>query len=316
MPTIHELVAETITATPEDVGPLAEVLPGPIPRTNAEEFVDDLRRIGPKLVPAGLPDAFNYVYWHLSRGALRAALQNANTTECTYPRFDMPEKVMKTMGIFGELYTSQLQHYVDFVNGDEAALARIQAPWLQSLLHPSIRQLNGHNDWQQFTAGMKTHIEVDLAVANALSGVNNEYWPDFTFRMHDLFLMSSHDLAPALIPSALPSGVKRLMGRMMIRHIDVIRATAWGHSVDIAESYPEALTAAQAAVYEIGPDAVRRQYLSEVATNLDAYGSERIKQVHELGSFATACLVKIGQIERRFMPLGHTASWRDYDLAA
>ena len=276
-------------ASPEDVALLKSALPDSEPIGDMLEFEHTLRQVGEALPQAGLPGAFNYVYWHLTRGTRRAARGEYND-EMPYPVFDMPDKIEKTAGIFGEFYFRQLRSLVRYAEGDQAAFDEVSQSWQISLLHPDV-QCAG-NDWKQFIAGMKTHIESELAPTLKLSGLDEDYYGDYTHGMHRLFHITSHDIAPVLVPGHLPHGLKRAVAVPVLGHIANIRETSWHHSYEIAE-----------------PDTP--EFEADIDT-LDIYTANRIEKTLRLGRSVTRLAAAIQPIEDS-RAVDWTAS---YELAA
>lgn len=236
-----------------DTAPLEKTLPSSEPFARMGDFVAAERRLGPALVAAGLPDAFNGMYGHVSRGAFYAVLKTYAKRGETfyssdypdlqlmlrqlrdYPTFDLPEKVEKTAGIFGELYFSPLRAIAEAIaTGDISALRSVKPGWLRTMLHPVVHEAN--MDGPQAIAGMTVHVDDDLEEALVFSGIVMGYKADFILTMRKIFEMTRMELAPVLVPGPWPSQVKRLLAKPVLNYLSDQRQVAWDRSLVLAEA--------------------------------------------------------------------------------
>lgn len=237
-----------------DIQPLQEALPK-APFGNIVEFVESERRLGPALAAAKLPDAFNGMYGHVSRGAMYGVLKSLALQGQAYynddfpdlpalldawqdtPAFNMPEKVDKTACKFSGLWHAPLGYIGEaMATRDLSVLSKVRPGWLRATLHPLIRY--PHMDGAQAMAGMTEHVDVDLGEALVMSGIVQEYQHDFVHPMRKIFDTTRIDLSPLLVPGPLPHNIKRILAKPILGYLDDRRQCAWQRSLELDAAGP------------------------------------------------------------------------------
>lgn len=215
-----------------DARPLRDALPDPGAQHRIGTFSQTLRRIGRPLVTAGLPDAFNGMYGHVTEGAHQTVLQSRRPPMPGAVTFDLPDKVEEMGGRFGKMYTDPIAIIAEVLETDDLRqLHRVDVGWLLTMLHPTMREAN--MDGVQAMCGMLVHVIRDLAMAMQASGVVLDYESDFKNVMRTIFNWTRIDLAPALVPGPFPNALKRVIARPALGFLASKRSVAWDRSLEL-----------------------------------------------------------------------------------
>jgi len=188
--------------------------------TDSNELVQAMAFVGGELPRLGLSHLvpFNTAYLSLScdvRDTVKkgAAVAGADDFDS---KFQYPETVEKTMGIFAELYFKQVRAHL---NGKSHL---VDDAW-----QPLFYGAAGRNASPgiQFLLGMNAHIVYDLPQALAKSGVTESYYRDYTKTVGLLINEVAEYLGPAYVP-----GTDRMRGYLIGKTVDRIavwREEAW-----------------------------------------------------------------------------------------
>lgn len=295
-------------------GLLAAVPESTVPIARTDEFIDVLRSAGRGLVAANMQDVFNYVYWHLTTEVLHTINQDNNSLDYQYPVFEMNDKVEQMTGIFGDLYLRQLRHYGEWVEGDDEAINRMNAPWLYALFHPAMAA--GRADGPKFLAGMKAHIQADLFMAVEKGGIDEDYHADYSGPIQTLIQKVTHELAPALVPVPGPNQLRRMKMFVgpIVGYIGTIREVAWDNALQLAEAKA---TDAETRLWAVENDLPYHESDSDEAFLVQDVHNRARRSIDTMLTVASGPMEIGSRLVRQATSLAHSsgASWRTYGQA-
>ncbi|HET8884511.1 MAG TPA: DUF5995 family protein, partial [Candidatus Saccharimonadales bacterium] len=144
--------------------------------------------------------------------------------------YDKPDHLNKTSGIFLDAFLDPLRFYAEGVlEQDVEKLQRVPEHWRLAFFAPKVRETL---PVAQFYMGMTAHIEGDLAQVLADSGVDEEYYHDYTHKVGEEIRQTSEELAPALLPAG-SHALSKLVLPLVNASIANERQASWDGSIEI-----------------------------------------------------------------------------------
>lgn len=174
------------------------------------EVLGVMNEIEPVLVSAGLAHVhhFNHVYKTLT-GRVRDGIEQEG-------RFQQPDTVERTVGIFAQLYFDPLRAYTE---GNRAA---VSLSWQSLLYNRTAKTAPGG---VQFLLGMSSHINYDLPQALCASQVDDSYYPDYEVVIGDMIKAAAEQLSSTYVP--VPRMMRDRLTNHTVRQIAHWREVAW-----------------------------------------------------------------------------------------
>lgn len=297
-PATHSLSDEARTMRKNAVL-LGEYIPEAASIRDLDDVAEALGRIHDYLRAAGIPDAFNYVYWRLSESLARSK-----------DDFNRPGDVDHTSPRFLDYELEPLRNYAAFHEGDEGALGRISATKDRTLLD---RRLAGLPDGLQFLIGMVDHIRSrDLMESVHHSGANQSpaYYQDYTELVGKKIVEVTEAEADQLMPGH--PALKRALVPITASLIAVLRQSAWQGSQELVRATPEEAVALleqadkvavmyQEMIFRMGRLAFQGASLTEGIKLFEGAGVEASLKMQTWLStnLARTAITGIAKIERR-----------------